>query len=426
MVFMKRTIIILTLIVLSVSAFALVCEPEHRISAKDFYIMPMTNEVSARDGEWTCDEDYEDYFQTIYDCGFNTAGFMPVKYLHLAKKYNIMTNIQCTNLIDKSITDNNKRAEDWAKKIAAAVPEDLTDYILRIYVKDEPKLSDVPELKAYSQAIKKYTKFQPYINLNPNYADLNYLQAKSYYEYADTITKECGLDYVCYDNYSIDTDEGLQEKRFYSNLEEISKVADDNNVGFINIISSTAHFNYAMPSDWSINVQVWSTLAYGGKGIAYFKWIDPQRTNYRGSAIDHFGNKTPTYNIIKNVNYALHNIGWCYTKLQHKNTFHIGKVPEGCKTYEDRQFIDQMESSSRDDNLVVGEFTDKEGTPYAVIVNKSQTQSNHIRSISFKGCKGVNLIEEYSNKNRRERDFCSWSELMWIAPGHGVLLKGVK
>lgn len=420
---MKNTFIILVLFILSVSAFALVCEPEHRISAKDFYIMPMTNEVSARDGEWTCDEDYEDYFQTIYDCGFNTAGFMPIKYLHLAKKYKIMTNVKCDELKDNSIEDINKRAEDWAKKIGKAIPKDLEDFVLRIYVKDEPKLSDLPELKAYSQAIKKYTKSEAYINLNPNYADLKYLQAKSYYEYADTITKECGLNYVCYDNYSIDTDEGLQENRFYSNLEEISRVADENNVGFINIISSTAHFNYAMPTDWSINVQVWSTLAYGGKGIAYFKWIDPQRTNYRGSAIDHFGNKTPTYNIIKNVNYALHNIGWCYTQLKHVNTFHMGKVPDNCKTYSDRKLIRELEPSSRDNNLVVGEFTDKDGKYYAVIVNKSQTHSNHIRKISFNKGTNVKLIEEYSNKNRRERDFCNWSELMWIAPGHGVLLK---
>lgn len=422
---MKKLITILALIVISVSAFALVCEPENRISAKDFYIMPMTCEVSARDGEWTCDEDYEDYFKTIYEAGFNTAGFMPIEYLHLAKKYNIMTNVKCDELKDNSIKDPVAFAEDWAKKINTSIPKDLQDYILRIYVKDEPKMSDIPVLKAQCDAIKKYTPYMPYINLNPNYCPLDYLGADSYYAYADAFTKQCGLNYVCYDNYSIDTDEGLQEDRFYSNLEEISKVADDNKVGFINIISSTAHFNYAMPSDWSINVQVWSTLAYGGKGIAYFKWMDPQRTNYRGSAFDHFGNRTPTFNIIKNVNYALHNIGWCYTKLQHVNTFHMGKVPYGCKTYSDRKLIKELEPSSRDNNIVVGEFTDKEGNSYAVVVNKSATESNHIRKISFKKGTKVTLIEEYSNKNRRERD-TNWSELMWLAPGHGILFKCVE
>ncbi|MDR0700674.1 MAG: hypothetical protein LBG28_15865 [Tannerella sp.] len=42
------------------------------------------------------------------------------------------------------------------------------------------------------------------------------------------------------------------------------------NIPFWNVILGNTHFHYADPSPATLGVQVYSTLAYGGRGIGYF------------------------------------------------------------------------------------------------------------------------------------------------------------
>ena len=44
-----------------------------------------------------------------------------------------------------------------------------------------------------------------------------------------------------------------------------------------NCILANAHFNYMEPSDATFNLQMYSTLAYGGRGIQYFTYFTAHR-----------------------------------------------------------------------------------------------------------------------------------------------------
>ena len=415
---MKKVLLVFLLMSFVLSAFALEKAPIERATADEFYLMPMSGEPAASD-KWR-EEDYAWYCKDLYECGFNATGFIPIKYLKYAKENNLKCNIGCFDLRNDKEKDINKRAEDWAKKINDAIPAEYRDTVLRIYTQDEPFPKDLEADSAYAKAMAKYGLVS-YINFNPNYSDI--LLGQPYDEYVDSFVKQCGLDYVIYDNYSWDVDEGFQEDRFYSNMEEIARIARNNNAKFFNIILASAHFNYAKPTDYSLNVQVWSTLAYGGRGIGYYKYIDPERTNYVGSAYDKYGRKTETWYITQGINYAIHNLNHVYKDLEWVNTFHWGNIPKGCQGPETAKLIKSFKPSCRGgENLVVGEFVGKkDGKYYALLVNKDPKHSVHVNGLEFnKGTKNM-LILDYSFEERREMTF-EW-ERTWIQPGHALLIR---
>ena len=73
-----------------------------------------------------------------------------------------------------------------------------------------------------------------------------------------------------------------------------------------NIVLSNAHFTYAEPSPAGLRFQAYTTLAYGGRGISYFTYVSPNSGNYRLAPIDQFGHKTPTWEMLRNVNLQIH------------------------------------------------------------------------------------------------------------------------
>lgn len=420
---MKKLFLLLGLLLAGVSLFAapdIIQEPKERMDPNVFSIMPWGGNVSEGDKV-----DYETYFQDIYDCGFNVGGFLDVSQIKTAKAHNIMASVYASGLMDESIKDTKAQGIDWANKIKAKIPKEDLGNIYQIYVRDEPWLKDIEKVKNYSNAIKDIVGCRPYVNLMPDYAGKEIVGA-DYDEYCDRIIQGCGLDYVSYDNYSLFESIGLDEDRFYSNIEYISRAARKNKVIFVNIILSIAHFNYAEPNDYSIHVQGWSTLAYGGRGLSYFLLHDPKLGNYRGCAYDRYGSKTPLWYVIRNMNFAIHNLMPYYKDLEWINSFHIGNIPKEGRGKESAMIIKNLDLGfqiklDEEPNVLVGEFIGKkDNKEYAIIVNKSGKYSVKVNNIEFNKGKKVTHISDYSINNP-ERDFAG--EDMWLAPGHGCLLR---
>lgn len=424
---MTKIILSLAVLLIAISSFAaeIVEQPKERMDPNVFSIMPWGGGIGEGPSAT-----YENYFQEIYDCGFNVAGFMPPSKVALAGKYNIKTSVEDNSFFDKSIEDDTLRAEDWANKMKAAIGEENLKYVYQVYVKDEPWVEHIPWVKIQSQAVKKIINARPYVNLNPNYASKEVI-GDSYVDYCDQIIKGCGLDYVSYDNYSLFVDKGLDEDRFYSNIEGIREAAIKNNIIFVNIILSIAHFNYAEPDDYSINVQGWSTLAYGGRGLSYFLFTSPQLGNYRSCAYDKFGSRTPLWYTIRNMNYSIHNLMPYYKDLESVNVFHCGYVPKECKGKESAKLVNadtlnigfgMPYSIDRTPKYVIGEFKGKkDGKDYAIIVNKDPKYSLCIGTFEFKNSKELTRIKDCCTGSPEQ---AFKGEDRWIAPGHGILLRG--
>lgn len=418
---MKKVLLILSLLTLCISVFAaedLTFEPKARATAEEFTIMPYGYDFNL---------DLDRHLADLYDCGFNVSTFIEPDRVALAKKHNLKAIVYGGNHMDNSITNLNKRAKAWTDKLNKIIGKENMKDVYQIVVKDEPFLTDMEYITVMSNAVIDNMKCKPYINLNPNYAPES-LIGPSYEDYATNIIKACRLDYLSYDNYSIFAKKGMDEDRFYGNLEEVRKVCTKTNSKLVNIICSVAHFNYAEPTDYSINIQGWSTLAYGGRGLSYFTFHTANRGNYRAGAYDRYGQKTETYEIIKRMNMNIHHIMPYYKDLEFINAFHVGNVPKGSKGKESAQVIKEVaciyDNPNRFEgtpNFLVGEFRNrKDGKYYVIIVNKESELSLYCNWMTFKNDGKPYHIKDMS----LEGEGNAWEgEDRWIAPGHGMLIR---
>jgi hypothetical protein len=352
-------------------------------------------------------------YKDIYDCGFNLAGFVGTDDLNKVAQAGLKAIV-----MDRTIEVNDKEAgislEEISKRVNGIAGKTAGNKaVFGYYLRDEPGAAVFPGLKNWKDA---WTKAAPealaYINLFPNYANNEaQLQSKDYLDYLERYVSIVKPSFISYDNYSLMND-GTLKKGYFDNLGAVRNIALKNNIPFWNIVLSNTHFIYIEPSYASLCFQLYTTLAYGGKGISYFTYFAPDFGNYRFAPVDQFGHKTPTWYILQNVNLQMHAIGQTYTKLKSVNVFHYPKIEECPDGLESSHFL----SSLKGDHLLVGEFEDPGNTPYIIVVNKSIAKSQAL-DVTFKEKGSIWQVNNYTGASE------PWTgERVWIAPGQGTIL----
>jgi len=362
----------------------------------------------ATNGTWGDFADMDAMMKDLYDCGFNASGFTGPKNMKYVRNHNLAGILTGLSIQQTSQEEADKAVQNLLESVND--PEDRKA-VFAIYLRDEPNASLFPTLNTWSEAVKKQGVL-PYINLFPDYASAGQLGTKDYQEHLDQYVATCKPPYISYDNYSLFDDGSFDENKFYGNIELVRKKSLEAGIPFWNVILSNAHFRYAEPSDATLAVQVYSTLAYGGKGIGYFTYYTPQVGNYRLSPIDRFGYRTKTWEMMRSINLQIHSLVPVYGKLKSVNVFHTGKVPRNAQGIESTKHVETIQGGA----LLVGEFVNPEGKPYVLVVNKNIKESIAF-SIAFKGGGKVLLVSSF---NREITPFDG--EQVWLAPGCGTLL----
>jgi hypothetical protein len=136
-----------------------------------------------------------------------------------------------------------------------------------------------------------------------------------------------------------------------------------------------------------------------------------------GAPVDQFGNKTPTWDMLRHINLQIHKLGPTYLKLKSVNVFHHPDIPERCVGLETSKHLAEINvPDGSDGSLLVGEFESPEGRPFVMVVNKSLHHSSPF-FLKFKREGPVVMTNSYTGRTHawgREQD--------WLAPGQGMLL----
>lgn len=373
-----------------------------RLRPEDFPILPWS---------WTGVE--KRTFKEIRDCGFNLAGFVQPGALENVRKAGLKAIV-----FDKKahVTDEAAQLEPIA---LMRVVRTLVKKVARhkatfgYYLRDEPGASLYPGLAKWAEA---YRAADPesllYINLFPNYASEQQLQAPTYAAYLESYVQTVRPRFISYDHYALMGDGSLR-KSYFANLEAVRATALRHRLPFWNIVLSNAHFDYAEPSEAGLRFQLFTTLAYGGRGISYFTYLTPPTGNYRLAPIDQFGNRTPTWHMLRNVNLQLHRLGPVYLKLTSINVFHHADVPEGASGIQTSRWL---KDTIKGGNLLIGEFEGPVGQPFVMVVNKDLRRSTCFH-LQFRRPGRIYMVNSYSGQVE------SWKgENNWLAPGQGMLL----
>jgi hypothetical protein len=294
---------------------------------------------------------------------------------------------------------------------------------LGFYLRDEPGAQLMPGLGKLAAILRDAMPDKgPYVNLFPYRVSPKVLGTSDYDSYVRMLVKTIGQPFLSYDNYSLVNGDMLDY--FYTNLEIVRRLSMETATPFWNCILANSHFNYMEPSDATFNLQVYSTMAYGGRGIQYFTYFAPEIGNYRLAAIDQFGNRTATWEMLRRIDNQIHALAPTLIRLHSTGVYHSPDVPDQAQPMTQSKLIEGVDMTQRyvrppvAGRFLVGEFEDRDGRPYFLIVNKDLKNSFQFKVRLKQEGRKLMRISPYSGD---EEPF--GREMDWLAPGAGILFR---
>jgi hypothetical protein len=399
-------------LLLAVAAWAQTGRHPKPASPKEFAVMA-----------WGGSPSDPDQLRGMRDAGLNISGFCRAQDLGLVQSAGLTCFVRDPRIqgIDPqhlpSDDDLRSRVADVAKQIAASPAA------LGLYLRDEPNAQLMPGLGKMAGLLREAMPDKwPYVNLFPYRVPPQTLGTADYDSYVRMLVKTVGQPFLSYDNYSLVNGEMLDS--FFTNLEIIRRLSLETNTPFWNCILANAHFNYMEPSDATFNLQVYATLAYGGRGIQYFTYFAPNIGNYRLAAVDQFGDRTATWEMLRRINNQIHALAPTVIRLHSTGVYHYPDTPEQGLSLSQSKLIDGVDMTQRyvrppvAGRILIGEFEDPDRRPYFLIVNKDLRNSFQFRIRLKQPAGKLMRVSPYSGE---EQPF--GREMDWLAPGAGILFR---
>lgn len=201
---------------------------------------------------------------------------------------------------------------------------------------DEPKMED---FEAYKKRFDAISAADPahlcYQNLFPYYGDelLETIGAASYEEYLGKFS-EIPLPQISFDFYPI-WDYTVRPTWYYT-LEAVRRESLRTGVPFWAFVLSTPHVGYPQPTLEMLRLQIYSNLAYGAQAIQYFTFRTPppdDTYDYHNGPITLEGQKTETYNIVRDMNRELREVIPFFDGCTVERVGHLLEVPLGTERF---------------------------------------------------------------------------------------------
>jgi hypothetical protein len=200
------------------------------------------------------------------------------------------------------------------------------------YIADEPSASDFPGLGRLVAYLRERDPGHfAYINLFPVYATNKQLgtsgtPVQAYQEYLRRFIDEVKPSLISYDHYHFfKSGDGDQ---YFLNLEMIRQATQESSLPFLNIIqASTIEKTWRLVNPNELRWLVYTTLAYGGRGISYFLYWGPPAYGglYQG------GVRTPLVDTVTVLNKELSAQSSVLMDLDNLGTYHTGPLPPGTR-----------------------------------------------------------------------------------------------
>lgn len=344
---------------------------------------------------------------------------------------------------------------------------------------DEPSMAQFDELAALAARYREILpEAVPFVNLFPIYATEKQL-AGTYAEYLSQFMAQYRPEVLSYDHYPFLTAHGSQlaglgqgetpsesggsgngggsndfgqaiSPSYYLNLQLIREQALAHGVPFWLFIQ-TLSFNGTNrdPSEAEMRWQVYTSLAFGAKGLQYFTYWTPDNgvETFGDAMIDRAGNKTVHYYEVQGINRELHAIGPTLLSLTSTGVWFHGFVPqladspngsgdtavaagEGSASAVSAGsasiggMLPAPIASVTGDRAIIGGFEDDRGRPAVLVVNHSFSQGARIAlqlDVEYAAEAGEAVSWVRGEQLRIRPGAGGWLELI-LEPGEGRLI----
>ena len=311
-----------------------------------------------------------EHYQRVRDCNFNivgpSGGYTPESHrtlLDLAAKAGLKAI-----LVDGRISSQMVMRDDW-KSLVTQIVADYASHpaLYGYYLHDEPSSVLFDPLGKISREFERQDPTHlPYINLLPTYANNRQLGTPTYADHLQKFLQMSTPRVLSYDHYALLKKGGIRAD-YYENMELVQVASQRSGIPWWYVHNSGAYSGYRVPTEAEMRWQVYTSLAYGTKGIGYwYYWGRLQEDDDRTGVVDRDGKPTRLYHILQKLNGETQALGKVLLPLTWTGAWHVGEIPQGTR----RLGGDGIVQLPADKPLFVGLFRAADGTQYAMIVNR--------------------------------------------------------
>jgi len=372
--------------------------------------------------------------------GFNLT-WTPEAGLDVAARHGLRAMVQSPLLNPETLDDPAKRAELDALIARVKDHPALEAY----FITDEPGAGAFPGLgRLVAYLRERDPAHLAYINLYPTYANEQQLGVSAdqaerarvgqptdsgdtmadngvvlrYREHLRQYIEIVKPDLISYDHYHFLKDAEGQHKdgtQYFLNLGMIRTAALAAQRPFLNIIQAdTIIKTWRLPNAAEMRWLVFTTMAYGGRGISYFTYWGPQE--YNGLYID--GKRMPLMDAVAGLNHEMQKLGPELLKLNSVDVYHTAPVPDGAHAIP----ADAPVQILVEGQYVLGLFASHDRPDVFMIVNRDYNQPAEARlKVGLRGRRLEELDRTTGEWNEVARLSGERIVTMTLAAGNGRL-----
>ncbi|HOC57345.1 MAG TPA: hypothetical protein PKI20_17125 [Verrucomicrobiota bacterium] len=301
---LRRIAVCTALILLSVSTLV-AARPARFVQDRfvvGMWVPPATND--------DLDKHYRDIAEANFTLVVNQSGTNTRAHLKRCKRFGLQTLVPANGPVEK-LPDG---PACWG-------------YLLV----DEPGAGAFPELARRAEEIrtKRPGRFG-YVNLFPNYAPPSALGTPTYDEHVAKFVREVRPEVLSMDHYPLMRPEGDSREQYCANLECFRRHSLAAGIPFWNYFYSMPFNDRLDPTEAQIRWQIFTSVAYGAKGVLYFCYWTPGKGAAGagefpkgGAVITAEGLKTRHYEEARRINAELKNLGPTLMKLTSTGVYRV-------------------------------------------------------------------------------------------------------
>lgn len=360
-----------------------------------------------------------EHFERAKDCGFNTS-FIEAGANKIPLIVQEAANSGIHLIVSNGVTDNGDPASNDYRNRLDNLIKICSGYksVAGYYFKDEPSWESLPALKKrydfFKEVLHKYNSRQfIFLNLVGVDKDKHYNPGLEYSAYVDSIAEMFHPGFISFDLYPILRYPGefnyrIRYEEYFRDFAALAAMREKYGIPFWSYCMTMEHSNtqgyyQPRPTEGMLNFEAFTALAYGAQGILY--WTYTQRPSnaletYLSAPIDLNGEKTKTWDCVRNVNSKIHAFNSVFFNAIPLKCVHTGRVAKksNAKGYTSseasKEKLPDVKISSQKDGVLISHLKNGDRR-YIVMANQNPFKS---QKISFSLERGF-TYKEYTAYN---------------------------
>jgi hypothetical protein len=245
------------------------------------------------------------------------------------------------------------------------------------------------------------------------------LASADYAGYVDRFVRAVRPPLLTYSHYPF---RATDDARFYfENLELMRRLAAAHDLPFCQTLRGSVWRGMQPLDEGKLRWQVYTSLAYGAKGIVWFSyWGAPEGS--REGIVEPDGTPTERYRWIAALNAEVRALGPTLLRLRSVAVYHAGEVPIGTASLPPHGLVGSVEGGA----FVVGLFEDEKAEPYVFVANKDYRREAKAKLVINRRCRSVVWLDpakgDWRDMPARADQFETVLELP-LPPGGGKLIR---